>query len=121
MDISRKLTDVCVLYGDFLNVRYIGVLEALQQGEFPVREKHLYAKTEMVRLLDDTLFKEIDFEDSLLKSVNGNWRTIKRGADTFKTIVMDGDKIPENQLTEDRGITSILRHCIIKGIGYDID
>ncbi len=39
----------------------------------------------------------------------------------FKTIVMDGDKIPENQLTEDRGITSILRHCIIKGIGYDID
>ena len=61
MDISRRLTDVGVLYGDFLNVRYIGVLEALQQGEFPVREKHLYAKTEMVRLLDDTLFKEIDF------------------------------------------------------------
>lgn len=61
MDISRKLTDVGVLYGDFLNMRYSGVLSALQQGEFPVREKHLYAKSEMVRLLDDTLFKEIDF------------------------------------------------------------
>jgi hypothetical protein len=61
MDISRKLTDVGVLYGDFLNVRYTGVLAALKQGEFPVREKHLYAKSEMVRLLDDTLFKEIDF------------------------------------------------------------
>ena len=61
MDISRKLTDVGVLYGDFLNVRYTGVLQALQQGEFPVREKHLYAKSEVVRLLDDTLFKEIDF------------------------------------------------------------
>jgi hypothetical protein len=61
MDISRKLTDVGVLYGDFLNVRYTGVLAALKQGEFPVREKHLYAKCEMVRLLDDTLFKEIDF------------------------------------------------------------
>ncbi|SHL10258.1 Methyltransferase domain-containing protein [Selenomonas ruminantium] len=61
MDISRKLTDVGVLYGDFLNVRYNGVLSALQKGEFPVREKHLYAKSEMVRLLDDTLFKEIDF------------------------------------------------------------
>jgi len=61
MDISRKLTDVGVLYGDFLNVRYTGVLEALRQGEFPVREKHLYAKSEVVRLLDDTLFKEIDF------------------------------------------------------------
>lgn len=61
MDISRKLTDVGVLYGDFLNVRYLGVLTALQQGEFPVREKHLYAKSEVVRLLDDTLFKEIDF------------------------------------------------------------
>ncbi|MCR5758135.1 MAG: methyltransferase [Selenomonas sp.] len=61
MDINRKLTDVGVLYGDFFNVRYTGVLEALQQGEFPVREKHLYAKSEVVRLLDDTLFKEIDF------------------------------------------------------------
>ena len=61
MDISRKLTEVGVLYGDFLNVRYTGVLAALKQGEFPVREKHLYAKSEMVRLLDDTLFKEIDF------------------------------------------------------------
>lgn len=61
MDISRRLTDVGALYGDFLNVRYTGVLEALQEGEFPLREKHLYAKSEMVRLLDDTLFKEIDF------------------------------------------------------------
>jgi len=61
MDISRKLKDVGMLYGDFLNVRYIGVLTALRQGEFPVREKHLYAKSEVVRLLDDTLFKEIDF------------------------------------------------------------
>ena len=61
MDISRKLTDVGVFYGDFLNIRYTGVLEALKQGQFPVREKHLYAKSEMVRLLDDTLFKEIDF------------------------------------------------------------
>lgn len=61
MDISRRLTDVGVLYGDFLNVRYTGVLEALKQGEFPVREQHLYAKSEVVRLLDDTLFKEIDF------------------------------------------------------------
>lgn len=61
LDISRKLTDVGVFYGDFLNIRYTGVLEALKQGQFPVREKHLYAKSEMVRLLDDTLFKEIDF------------------------------------------------------------
>ena len=61
LDISRKLTDTGVLYGDFLNVRYTGVLAALQAGEFPVREKHLYAKSEMVRLLDDTLFREIDF------------------------------------------------------------
>lgn len=61
MDIRRKLTDVGVFYGDFLNVRYTGVLDALKQGEFPVREKHLYAKSEVVRLLDDTLFKEIDF------------------------------------------------------------
>lgn len=61
MAVNRKLTDTGVLYGDFVNVRYSGVLSALQSGEFPVREKHLYAKGEVVRLLDDTLFKEIDF------------------------------------------------------------
>ena len=59
--ISRKLTTVGRLYTQFTNIRYGGVLTALQQGQFPVRQQHLYAKTEIVRLLNDALFKEIHF------------------------------------------------------------
>ncbi|WP_295099466.1 class I SAM-dependent methyltransferase [Selenomonas sp.] len=61
MDISRKLTDVGVLYTSYGNIRYHGVLAQLREGIFPVRQQHLYAKSEVVRLLDDTLYKEIDF------------------------------------------------------------
>ncbi|TYZ29017.1 class I SAM-dependent methyltransferase [Selenomonas caprae] len=61
MDISRKLTDVGTLYTAYLNIRYQGVLAQLRQGLFPVRDKHLYAKTEIVRILDDAVFKEINF------------------------------------------------------------
>lgn len=61
MDISRKLTDVGTLYTSYGNIRYHGVLAQLREGIFPVRQQHLYAKSEVVRLLDDTLYKEIDF------------------------------------------------------------
>ncbi len=59
--LGRLLTDVGVLVTSFRNVRYHGVLEELMKGEFPERERHLYAKKEIVRLLNDTLFKEIIF------------------------------------------------------------
>lgn len=61
MDFSRKLTDVGTLYTSFINIRYHEILQGLKLGEFPVREQHLYAKKEVVKLLDDTLFKEIYF------------------------------------------------------------
>lgn len=61
LDLSRKLTDTGILYAAYDNIRYHGVLEQLQEGKFPVRETHLYAKAEIVRLLDDALFKEIQF------------------------------------------------------------
>ena len=61
LDLSRRLTDTGVLYAAYDNIRYHGILEQLREGIFPVRETHLYAKAEIVRLLDDTLFKEIQF------------------------------------------------------------
>ena len=45
----------------FESIRYIGVLESLKKGYYPERERRLYAKTEIVRLLNDALFKEISF------------------------------------------------------------
>lgn len=61
MALGRLLTDVGVLVTAFRNIRYHGVLSELMAGEFPERERHLYAKKEIVRLLNDTLFKEITF------------------------------------------------------------
>ena len=61
MDFSRKLTDVGTLYTSFINIRYHEILQGLKIGEFPIREQHLYTKKEIVKLLDDTLFKEIYF------------------------------------------------------------
>jgi len=59
--LGRRLTDVGTLVTAFRNIRYHGVLEHLMRGEFPERERHLYAKAEVVRLLNDALFKEIIF------------------------------------------------------------
>lgn len=59
--INRSLKETGFLVTQFESIRYIGVLESLRQGYFPERERKLYAKTEIVRLLNDTLFKEISF------------------------------------------------------------
>lgn len=59
--LSRLLTDVGRLATAFLNVRYSDVLTGLQAGEFPFRAQRPYAKAEVVRLLNDALFKEITF------------------------------------------------------------
>lgn len=61
LGLSHLLTDVGRLVTSFLNVRAIGVLRALQAGEFPFRDERLYTKAEVVRLLNDALFKEITF------------------------------------------------------------
>ena len=59
--LNRRLKDTGFLITQFENVRFIGILESLRQGYFPVRERRLYAKTEVVRILNDALFKEISF------------------------------------------------------------
>ena len=59
--INRWLKETGFLVTQFENIRYIGVLESLRQGYYPERERRLYAKTEIVRLLNDALFKEISF------------------------------------------------------------
>ncbi len=61
LDISRHIKETGHFLGMFSNVRYWRILEGLRQGEFPVRDRHLYAKTEAVRILNDALFKEIFF------------------------------------------------------------
>ena len=62
MALNRALKETGTLYTSYTNIRYHRVLAALRDGEFPVRgDRHLYAKPEIVRLLNDTLYKEIHF------------------------------------------------------------
>ena len=62
MALNRALVETGTLYTSYTNIRYHRVLAALRDGEFPVRgDRHLYAKPEIVRLLNDTLYKEIHF------------------------------------------------------------
>ena len=59
--INRWLKETGFLVTQFESIRFIGVLESLKQGYYPERERRLYAKTEIVRFLNDALFKEISF------------------------------------------------------------
>lgn len=61
MTISRYLTDVGKFYFSFPNIRYNKIIKAISAGHFPFRSEHLWAKEEIVKLLNDTLFKEIHF------------------------------------------------------------
>lgn len=62
MALNRALKETGTLYTCYTNVRYHRVLMGLRDGEFRVRgDRHLYAKPEVVRLLNDTLYKEIHF------------------------------------------------------------
>ena len=62
MALNRALKETGTLYTCYTNVRYHRILAALRDGEFRVRgDRHLYAKPEIVRLLNDTLYKEIHF------------------------------------------------------------
>jgi len=62
MALNRALRETGTLYTCYTNIRYHRVLAGLRDGEFRVRgDRHLYAKPEIVRLLNDTLYKEIHF------------------------------------------------------------
>ena len=81
-DFGRLLTDVGNLVTQFENIRFVGVLEQLRLGFYPERRRRLYAKPEVVRLLNDALFKEISFAPDNVSNVDiDDW--INFGFDNF--------------------------------------
>lgn len=58
---NHLLTDSGYLLTRFYNVRYVGVLENLRRGRFSNNERRLWAKADVVKLLDDAIYKEIHF------------------------------------------------------------
>ena len=61
LELNHLLKDSGFLLTEFFNVRFVGVLESLKRGEFPAKEKRLWAKWDAVKILDDAIYKEIRF------------------------------------------------------------
>lgn len=61
MNISRALKETGYLLSSFKNIRCAPVLNELKEGRFSFRDEKLYAKTEIVKMLNDAVFKEIAF------------------------------------------------------------
>lgn len=59
--LGKLLKDTGYMVTQFRNIRYWRVLRDLREGFFHEREERLYAKPEVVRLLNDAIFKEISF------------------------------------------------------------
>lgn len=61
MMFNHLLKDSGYLLTQFCNVRFVGVLEALRAGRFCANEQRLWAKADVVKLLDNAIYKEIHF------------------------------------------------------------
>ena len=82
MMFNHLLKDSGFLLTQFYNVRFIGVLESLRQGRFFNNEQRLWAKANVVKLLDDAIYKEINFMPSERENISAaEW--IDFGFDNF--------------------------------------
>ena len=61
LEMNHLLKDSGFMLTQFLNVRFIGILEGLKQGKFPTRDRKFWAKWDVVKVLDDAIYKEINF------------------------------------------------------------
>mgnify|MGYP002624887129 CR=1 FL=1 len=69
-DFGRLINELGSLITQYQNIRYADVLEQLRAGFFPERRRRLYAKPEVVRLLNDALFKDIRFVPESIADVD---------------------------------------------------
>lgn len=82
MIFNHLLTDSGYLLTRFYNVRFIGVLETLRRGRFSNNEMRLWAKADVVKLLDDAIYKEIHFLPSKREKISvDDWEHL--GFDNF--------------------------------------
>ena len=61
LTMNHLLKDSGAMLTQFYNVRFVGVLENLRRGKFSANEQRLWAKADVVKLLDDAIYKEIHF------------------------------------------------------------
>lgn len=61
MAFNHLLKDSGFLLTEFYNVRFVKVLENLRRGRFFNNEQRFWAKADVVKLLDEAIYKEIHF------------------------------------------------------------
>ena len=61
LEINHTLKDSGFLLTEFKNVRCVEILEKIRLGEFTTREERFFAKSDVVKILDDAIYKEIRF------------------------------------------------------------
>ena len=61
LTLNHLLKDSGALLTEFFNVRFVGVLESLRCGRFSNNERRFWAKADVVKLLNDAIYKEIHF------------------------------------------------------------
>ena len=84
LEINHLLKDSGFMLTQFWNVRFVKVLQELRQGKFPAREKKLWAKWDVVKVLDDAIYKEIIFlPDEQIEKISEVEDWEKFGFDNF--------------------------------------
>ena len=81
--LGRLLKDTGSLVTEFFNIRYWRVLEGLRQGCYPERQRRFYAKSEIVPLLNDAIFKEISFAPLKQDAGDGAREWVEMGFENF--------------------------------------
>ena len=84
LELNHLLTDAGFLLTQFFNVRFVKILEGLKRGEFPAKEKRLWAKWDVVKLLDDAIYKQIEFlPDEQIEKISATKSWEDFGFDNF--------------------------------------
>ena len=74
--LNHLLKDSGALLTQFYNVRFVKVLENLRRGKFFNNEQKLWAKADVVKLLDDAIYKEIHFLSGEQENFSaGDWES----------------------------------------------
>ena len=82
MAFNHLLTDSGYLLTQFYNVRFVEILKRLRQGRFINNERKLWAKADVVKLLDEAIYKEIHFLPGEQKNISAeDWECF--GFDNF--------------------------------------
>ena len=77
MALNHLLTDSGAILTEFYNVRFVGILERLKCGRFFNNEQRFWAKADVVKLLNEAIYKEIHFLPGVREKISAQaWENV---------------------------------------------